>query len=258
MGKRLDGKVAIVTGAGSRTDEIGNGRATALTFARERAKVIVNDRDEYAAEKTRAMILEAGGEAEIFVGDLTQADTAAELIRFTEEQFGKVDIVHNNIGIEGAGNVVDTDETFWDRVWEVNVKTMMQMAKFAIPAMERNGGGSMINISSISAIRPRGLTPYTVSKGAVNALTTALAVDHAAAHIRVNCIMPGPVYSAMVAGEMDEETRERRRLASPMKLEGTPWDIANAALFFASDESRWVTGQVIAVDGGVTISSPSR
>jgi NAD(P)-dependent dehydrogenase (short-subunit alcohol dehydrogenase family) len=141
----------------------------------------------------------------------------------------------------------------------VNVTSMMLASKHAIPAMIRAGGGAIVNISSISALRPRGLTPYSVSKGAVIALTRAMAVDHAADGIRVNCIAPGPVYTPMVyADGMSDELRERRRRSSPLGVEGTGWDIGYAALFLVSDEARYVTGVVLPVDGGVTLTSPAR
>jgi NAD(P)-dependent dehydrogenase (short-subunit alcohol dehydrogenase family) len=133
------------------------------------------------------------------------------------------------------------------------------MSKHVIPVMAANGGGAIVNISSVSSIRPRGLTPYSVSKGAVNALTMAMAVDHAAQGIRVNCILPGPVYTPMVATSgMTAEQRAVRANASPLGTEGTGWDIGWAAVFLASPEARWVTGQLLCVDGGMTLVGPSR
>jgi NAD(P)-dependent dehydrogenase (short-subunit alcohol dehydrogenase family) len=228
-------------------------------FAREGAKVLITDRDEESAERTRQMIVDEGGVAEIFVGDAVSAADSEAMVKRVLELWGGLHILHNNVGIEGAGTILEVSEEQWDRVMEVNVKSMFLASKYAIPAIAATGGGSVINISSISAIRPRGLTPYTASKGAVLALTRAMAVDHAEAQVRVNCILPGPVYTPLVyAGGMTEELRERRRLASPLKLEGNAWDIANAAVFLASDESRWITGVVLPVDGGVSISSPAR
>lgn len=257
---RLDGKVCIVTGAGSRGAGWGNGKAVAVLFAREGATVVLNDREADAVAETARLIADEGGKSSIVVGDLTDVAIAEELASHALEAHGRLDVLHNNVGIEGAGSVVDMTEELWDRVMTVNVKTMAFASKYAIPAMiASGGGGSIVNISSISALRPRGLTPYSASKGAVIALSRAMAIDHAADGIRVNCVAPGPVYTPHVsAAGMDEQTRERRKNASPLKIEGTAWDIAYASLFFASDEARYVTGVTMPVDGGVTISSPAR
>ncbi|HEX2172066.1 MAG TPA: SDR family oxidoreductase [Dehalococcoidia bacterium] len=256
---RLAGKVAIVTGAGSRAPGIGNGRATAILFAREGAKVLLVDRNPDAAEETLAIIRDEGGEADTFAADVTRSAECQAMVDRAVTRWGRLDILDNNVGIEGEGTILQVSEEDWDRVMTVNVKGMMLASRAAIPAMINSGGGAIINISSIAALRPRGLTPYTTSKGAVISLTWALAIDHAKDGIRVNCIAPGPVYTPMVASRgMNEERRERRRQASPLGIEGTGWDIGWAAVFLASDEARYVTGVVLPVDGGVTIASPSR
>jgi NAD(P)-dependent dehydrogenase (short-subunit alcohol dehydrogenase family) len=258
-GVRLQGKVAIVTGAGSRADGIGNGRATAVLFAREGARVLCVDQSKDAAEATRAMIAGEGGEATVFQADVTRSADCRAMVDEALRRWGRLDILDNNVGIGGRATVVEVEEPDWDHMMRVNVTSMMLASKHAIPAMARGGGGAIVNISSISALRPRGLTPYTVSKGAVIALTRAMAVDHAAQGIRVNCIAPGPVYTPMVsAGGMSAELRDQRRRASPLGIEGTGWDVANAALFLASDEARYITGVVLPVDGGVTLTSASR
>jgi NAD(P)-dependent dehydrogenase (short-subunit alcohol dehydrogenase family) len=257
--RRLEGKVAIVTGAGSRASGIGNGRAAAILFAREGAKVLIVDNKAATVEETVAAIKEDGDEAEVFIGDVTKAGDCRAMVEQTVRRWGRLDILDNNVGIEGPGSVVSVTEEYWDQVMTVNVKSMMLTCKYAVPAMGAGGGGSIINISSISALRPRGLTAYSTSKGAVIALTRAMAMDHAKDGIRVNCIAPGPVYTPMVySGGMTEEVRERRKRASPLGIEGTGWDIGYAALFLASDEARYITGVVLVVDGGVTISSPPR
>ena len=256
---RLAGKVAIVTGAGSRGPGIGNGRAAAILFAREGARVALVDRVAEWAEETRRMIADEGGEAFLIQADVTQAEDCRRVVEQTLERFGTVDILHNNVGIGGSGTVVDMEEAFWDDVMRVNVKSMMLMSKHVIPVMAEKGGGAIINVSSVSAIRPRGLTAYTTSKGAVNALTMAMAVDHAPQGIRVNAIMPGPVYTPMVASAgMTEEQRAVRARAAPLGTEGTGWDIGWAAVYLASPEARWVTGQLLCVDGGLTLVGPSR
>jgi len=256
---RLDKKVAIVTGAGSRAAGIGNGRAAAILFAREGAKVLLVDKNTAAAEDTLASIKEEGSEAEVFTGDVSSAADCRAMVERAVSRWGRLDILDNNVGIEGPGSVVSVTEEDWDQVMAVNVKSIMLTGKFAVPAMAAGGGGSIINISSIGALRPRGLTPYSTSKGAVIALTRAMAIDHAKDGIRVNCIAPGPMYTPMAySGGMSEEARERRRRASPLGIEGTGWDIGYAALFLASDESRYITGVVLPVDGGVTITTASR
>jgi NAD(P)-dependent dehydrogenase (short-subunit alcohol dehydrogenase family) len=256
---RLEQKVAIVTGAGSRAAGIGNGRAAAILFAREGAKVLLVDQDTTAAEETLRQIREEGGAAEVFTGDVSRAADCRAMVERAVSRWGRVDILDNNVGIEGPGSVVSVTEEEWDRVMHINVKSLMLTGKFAVPAMAAGGGGAIINISSIGALRPRGLTPYSTSKGAVIALTRAMAVDHAKDGIRVNCIAPGPMYTPMVySGGMSAEARERRRRASPLGIEGTGWDIGYAALFLASDEARYITGVVLTVDGGVTLTTPSR
>jgi NAD(P)-dependent dehydrogenase (short-subunit alcohol dehydrogenase family) len=258
-GRRLEGKVAIVTGAGSRAEGVGNGRAAAVLFAREGACVLLVDQQAQPAERTLAMIQSEKGEAAVFTADVTRAADCRAMVEQAVRRWGRLDILDNNVGISGRGTIVEVDEAEWEKVMRVNVTGMMLASKHAIPAMVANGGGSIINISSISALRPRGLTPYSASKGAVIALTRAMAVDHAAQGVRVNCIAPGPVYTPMVfAGGMSDELRDRRRRASPLGIEGSGWDVGYAALFLASDEARYITGVVLPVDGGVTLTSASR
>ena len=255
----MAGKVAIVTGAGSRGPGIGNGRATAILFAREGAHVVLVDRVAEWADQTLGMIADEHGDAFVLEADVTSEAECQRIVDEAVRRYGTLDILQNNVGIGGSGSVVEIPLELWDDVMRVNVKSMMLMARHAIPVMAAHGGGAITNVSSISSIRPRGLTPYTTSKGAVNALTIAMAVDHAAQGIRVNAILPGPVYTPMVAGEgMTEERRAQRARASPLGVEGTAWDIGWAAVFLASAEARWITGQLLCVDGGVTLMSPSR
>ncbi len=259
MAGRLEGKVAIVTGAGSRAPGVGNGRATAILFAREGARVVLVDRTAELADQTLGMIADEHGEAVVIEADVTRDEDCARVVAETLARYGRIDILHNNVGIGGSGTVVDVDESDWDQIMRVNVKSMMLMSRHVIPVMAASGGGAITNVSSISSIRPRGLTPYTTSKGAVNALTQAMAVDHAPQGIRVNAILPGPVYTPMVASSgMTDEQRAQRARASPLGLEGTAWDVAWAAVYLASPEARWVTGQLLCVDGGVTLMSPGR
>ena len=252
---RLEGKVAIVTGAGAAGDGIGNGRAAAILFAREGAKVLLVDRDLSLAQATERMIAAEGGESAAFKANVVVEAECRGMVARAVDRWGKLDILQNNVGIGSSGRVPDIAEADWERVMRVNVTSMMLAAKAAIPAMIASGGGAIVNISSIAAWRPRGLTPYATSKGAVEALTRGLAADHARDGIRVNCIEPGPLYTPMVsAAGMSDEIRERRRKSSPLGIEGEGWDIGYASLFLASDEARYITGVVLPVDGGVLLT----
>jgi NAD(P)-dependent dehydrogenase (short-subunit alcohol dehydrogenase family) len=255
----LAGKVAIVTGGGSAGDGIGNGRAASILLARAGARVLVVDRERALAERTVAMIADEGGTAAAFAADLTNEAEARATVDAALKQFGRLDCLDNNVGIGGSGSVVDVSAEDWHRVMRVNVDTMFLVSKYAIPAMVANGSGAIVNVSSISALRPRGLTPYTVSKGAVIALTRAMAVDHGPQGVRVNCVAPGPVYTPMVyARGMSDAARETRRRASVLGREGTGWDVGMAVRFLLSDQARYITGQTLVVDGGATLVGPSR
>jgi len=255
----LKDKVAIVVGGGARGDGIGNGRAACLLLAAEGARVLVVDQDEALAARTVQMIEENGGTAAAFGADVTRSGDCKSMVDRALGLWGRVDCLDNNVGIGSRKTVVDEDEDEWDRVMEVNVKTMMLTAKHAIPAIAESGGGAIVNISSISALRPRGLTAYSASKGAVIALSRAMAVDHAPQGIRVNCVAPGPVYTPMVIRNgMSEKARGERRNASPLKIEGAGWDIGNAVAFLLSERARYITGQTLVVDGGCTIVGPAR
>jgi NAD(P)-dependent dehydrogenase (short-subunit alcohol dehydrogenase family) len=175
-------------------------------------------------------------------------------------RFGRLDLLDNNVGIGGRGSVVDTRVEDWRRIMQVNVDGMFLVSRFAIPAMiETAGGGAIVNVSSISALRPRGLTAYSTSKGAVIALTRAMAVDHGAQGIRVNCVAPGPIYTPrMYTGQMSAAGREARRKASVLGIEGVGWDIGHAVRFLLSEQARYITGQTLVVDGGATLVGPTR
>jgi NAD(P)-dependent dehydrogenase (short-subunit alcohol dehydrogenase family) len=255
----LRGKVAIVTGAGAAEDGIGNGRAAAILLARAGANIIAVDRDPVSAQRTADMIVKEGGTACVVTADVTLEGDCRRIVEEATQTYGGVDVLDNNVGVGSVGSVVDEDPETWDRVMRINVNSMFLMSKFAVPAMIERGGGAVINVSSISALRPRGLTAYSTSKGAVLALTRAMAVDHAPDGVRVNCIAPGPVFTPMVySGGMSEERRRKRQQASPLGIEGTGWDIGNAVVFLASDRARYITGQTLVVDGGVTIQAAER
>jgi len=253
---RLSGKVAIVTGAGSSGPGIGNGKATAILFAREGAKVLLVDRFPDRAEETLSLIRSEGGEGLVYGADVSKDSECAGMIEEAQRAYGRIDILDNNVGISKRGTVVDVSEEEWDTVMEVNVKSIALASRHAIPKMIQTGGGSIINISSIAGIRASGTTVYSASKAAVIGLTFSMAADHGRDNIRVNCVAPGLVYTPMVAPRMDAVLRRRRREVGPLGTEGTAWDVAWAAVYLASDESRWVSGVVIPVDAGLSVTTP--
>lgn len=256
MAGRLNGRVAIVTGAGSQTEGIGNGRATAVLFAREGARVLLVDRRLEAAGLTARLIADEHGEAEPFAADVTSEAACRAMVERALERWGRLDILVNNVGIGIAKRITEVTLEEWELQMRVNVTSMVLASKHAIPAMVATaGGGSIVNISSIASQRGRGLAPYAASKGAVEALTRAMAADHGRDGIRVNAIAPGPAYTPMVSARgMRESVREARRKSTALGIEGTAWDIAWAAVYLASDEARWVTGVVLPVDGGVLVN----
>jgi NAD(P)-dependent dehydrogenase (short-subunit alcohol dehydrogenase family) len=255
---RLAGKVAIVTGAGSRGEGIGNGRAAAILLAREGARVALLDENRAWAETTMRMIDAEGGAALIVGADVTSPGDCEAAVRSVTEAWGRLDILVNNVGIGGpAGTAVEVDPEAWDRAMRVNVTSMMLMAKYAIPAMLRAGGGAIVNIASVAGLQgghPNLL--YPTSKGAVVNMTRAMASHHGRDGIRVNCIAPGMVYTPMVSSRgMTPEMREARRKRSLLQIEGTGWDVGNGVLYLVSDEARWVTGIVLPIDAGATAGS---
>jgi len=265
MGDRLKQKVAVVVGAGAIAQGIGNGKASAIVFAREGARVMAVDYRLEAAEDTKRLIEKEGGECIAFQADVSRSADCKRIIEHCIQTFGRVDILLNNVGISVKGGPVETSEEDWDSVIDVNVKSMFLTCKYALPYMEKQGSGSIINISSVDAVvvQPIPLLAYSVSKAGVNALTREVAIQYADKGIRANAIMPGlmktpriPVYAYKgVYGDIDELWR-KRDARSPTGKQGEPWDIANAALFLASDESKYVNGQCLAVDGGLTVKAP--
>jgi len=260
MAGRLDGKVAIVTGAGQTPgDTIGNGRATALLFAREGARVLVVDRDEASARETEEKIRSAGNEAATFRGDVTCSEDCRAMTRTCVDRYGRIDVLHNNVGI-GAGDSgpVHLTEEAWDRIHTVNLKSMFLTPKHVLPVMRRQGSGVILNVSSIASICAVGMLAYKTSKAGVNALTHSLAIGNAEYGIRVNAILPGLMNTPMAIegisrerGIAKEDLIRARDAQVPLgKKMGTAWDVAYAALFLASDEAKFVTGVLLPVDGG--------
>jgi NAD(P)-dependent dehydrogenase (short-subunit alcohol dehydrogenase family) len=252
---RLDGKVALVTGAGSRADGIGNGRAASILLARAGAKVALLDATPAWAEATAGMIRDEGGACLIFQADVTVPEQCAAAVAETVETWGRLDGLVNNVGVGGPpGNAVEVDIAAWDRALRINVTSMMLMAKYAIPEMHKLGAGAIVNIASVAGLR--GGHPsllYPTSKGAVIQLTRAMAAHHGREGIRVNCIAPGMVYTPMVYTRgMTEEQRDARRRRSLLQTEGTGWDVGHAVVYLLSDAARWVTGVILPVDAGWT------
>ncbi len=249
----LEGKVAIVTGAGSRAPGIGNGRAAAILLAREGCKVALFDASEELGAATRQMIDAEGLTSKVIVANVADQASCAAGVKAVVDAWGRVDVLVNNVGIGGPmGNAVDTDPSAWDVAWRINVTSMVMMAKYAIPEMRKQGGGSIINIASIDGLR--GGNPhlfYTASKGAVVQMTRAMASHHGPEGIRVNCVAPGYVYTPMVfAGGMSDELREARRKNTLLQTEGTGWDIGKGVVYLASEQARWVSGIILSIDAG--------
>lgn len=257
---RLEGKTAIVAGAGQTPGEtIGNGRATAILFAREGAKVLLVDRNLASALETKSMIEGEGGTATAFEADVTREGDCVSLVEACRTTYGRIDILHNNVGI-GIGDAGPThlSEENWQRIMDVNLKSVFLTCKHALPVMREQRSGVIINISSIAAVCAVGMLAYKTSKAGVNALTHSLALGNARYGIRVNAIMPGLMNTPMaietisqVRGIDREELVQERDAQVPLGAKmGTAWDIAHAALFLASDEAKFITGVVLPVDGG--------
>jgi NAD(P)-dependent dehydrogenase (short-subunit alcohol dehydrogenase family) len=252
MAKRLEGKVALITGAGS-----GIGRESALLFSAEGAAVVVVDRDDTAGQDTVEAVRNAGGRAAYAHADVSRTDDCARMIATAEKEFGSLHVLFNNAGIMDSrdDDAVSTDEEVWDLTMNVNAKGVFLGCKHGIPALRRAGGGSIINTASFVAILGAA-TPqiaYTASKGAVLALTRELAIVHAREKIRVNALCPGPLRTEMLMKFLDTDQKKQRRLVHiPVGRFGTAGEIAQAALFLASDEASFVTGTDFLVDGGIT------
>ena len=265
MGERLSGKTALVVGAGSVGPGWGNGKATAVLFAREGAKVFCVDVNPAAAEETVNIIRAEGGDAQAFQADVSKPAEIAGFVEACVRHYGRIDVLDNNVGLAEVGGVVELDEAVWDRMFQVNLKSCFLAMKHVIPVMERQGGGSIVNISSIASIRYTGVpySTYYATKAAMNHLSRTTAVEYAGRNIRVNCVLPGLMKTPMVEkstgladtyAKGDVEAMWKARDAQvPMGHMGTAWDVAYAALFLASDESRYVTGLDLVVDGGVTL-----
>jgi NAD(P)-dependent dehydrogenase (short-subunit alcohol dehydrogenase family) len=265
--RRLEGRVAIVTGAGSAGPGWGNGKATAALFAREGARVFLVDNREAAVEETRAIIAGEGGDATAHVADVTDAAQVVALVERCIATYGRIDVLDNNVGIVEASPTVDVSEESWERVLRVNLKSMFLMCRAVLPQMLRQfaaegRGGAIVNIGSISGMRWTGVPyiSYAASKSGVGGITRTIALEHARQGIRCNSILPGLMNTPMIreplkavygGGDVDKMVAVRDAQCPTGRM-GDAWDVAHAALFLASDEAKYITGVELPVDGGLT------
>jgi NAD(P)-dependent dehydrogenase (short-subunit alcohol dehydrogenase family) len=255
VGVRLQGKVAIITGAGS-----GMGRVAAGMFAGQGARVVVAEAGEAAGHETVRLVEEAGGEASFVRTDVSDEASSRAMVDHALATYGRIDILYNNAGVmpEADRSVVDTDVETWDRVMAVNVRGVFLACKYAIPAMVEQGSGSIINIASFVALVGCSVPQdaYTASKGAVLSLTRSLAVQFGPKGIRANAICPGPVETPMLMDWLvkDDAAKQVRLARNPTGRFGRPEEVANMAIYLASDESRWTNGASLVVDGGITVN----
>ena len=257
---RLAGKIAIVVGAGQQPGEtIGNGRATAILFAREGATVLLVDREDSSARETLQMIVQEGGRASTLSADITDEQACSAIAATCVERYGRIDILQNNVGIgTNDGSVVSLTQDGWDMLMDVNLKGMWMTCKYVLPQMRKQGAGAIVNVSSGAAVVATGAVGYKVSKAGVNALTHSIACSSGRYGIRANVVMPGLLDTPMaiesyhqVSGRNRDDLRAERNAAVPLSGRmGTAWDTAYASLFLASDEAKFITGVVLPVDGG--------
>ena len=268
MAGRVDGKVALVVGAGAVGPGWGNGKAAAVLYAREGAKVLAIDVNEAAAEETAGIIRGEGGAVEAMRADVTQSADVAAAVDACVEAFGRIDILHNNVGIVETGGPAEVSEESWDRVNAVNLKGMFLTHKHALPVMAEQAPndaglrGAIVNISSVSGIRWTGVSyiSYSTTKGAILPFTRSVAMEYAAQGIRANAILPGLMNTPMIVEPLKEaygggdvgKMVETRDAQCPMGHMGDAWDVAHAALFLASDEAKYITGTSLVVDGGIS------
>jgi NAD(P)-dependent dehydrogenase (short-subunit alcohol dehydrogenase family) len=263
MAQRLAGRVALVFGAGSVGPGWGNGKAAAVQYAREGARVVTVDINGDAAAETRDIIAGEGGQAISQQCDVTRRDQIEEVVRAAREAFGTIDVLHNNVGLPSMATLETMTEEGWDLAMDVNLKSVMLCCQAVIPTMLEQKRGAIVNISSVAAIRYTGYPylAYYASKAALNHLTVAIALEYASRGIRANAIMPGlmdtPHIYQNISGQYQskEDMVAARNKLSPTGRMGTAWDIAKAAVFLASDDAEYITGQCLAVDGGLSCRS---
>ena len=257
---KLAGRTALVFGAGSAGPGWGNGKAAAVLYAREGANVVAVDMNEAAAEETRAIIAAESGTAIALAGNITRAADIDAVVARTLAAFGRIDVLHNNVGITDMGGLEEITEERWQRVMDINLTGVFLTCKAVVPVMLRQGGGAIVNISSLAgaAINRYPYFSYYASKAGLNHFTRALAVQYGKQGIRANVIMPGlmdtPLVREQIAGQHDDHDAmmRARDAMSPMGRQGTAWDVARASVFLASDDAAYITGVCLPVDGGLT------
>ena len=255
MRKRLEGKVAIVVGAGTEGEGIGNGKATAIQFAREGAKVLCVDLNESAAEVTANIIRNEGGQAEVCAADIVKPSDCECVVDSCIRHFKKLDVLHNNVGIPSLKEIVDTSKEAWSKTFDVNINGMFLMCKQALPRMIEGGGGSIINVSSVASLRAFPDAAYVSSKGAVNSLTIYIAGRYGRYNIRANVLLLGFIDTPLARPAWENENvRDINLRQVPMRRFASPWEVATVAAFLASDEASYVNGAILPVDGGLSLS----
>ena len=261
MSNRLENKVAIVIGAGSCGPGYGNGKAAAVLFAREGAKVFAVDINQAAVDETKAIIDKEGNSCTAHQADVSKSDQVKAMVDRCIDAYGRIDVLYNNVGIAEFGGPVEASEESWDRVNEVNIKSFFLTCKYVLPHMEKQGSGSIINMSSTAAMTAgdADYVSYNSTKAAAVGFTISVAIQYARKGIRVNCIHPGVIYTPMLAGALQsiagddfDSYMEKIKGMCPMGKLGDAWDTAHAALFLASDEAKYITGAQLVVDGGLT------
>lgn len=265
MTGRIEGKVALVVGAGSAGEGYGNGKASAVLYAREGAKIFAVDIDEAAVAETKRIIENEGGVCAIHTGDAMKADQVEAMVNACMGEYGRIDILHNNCGGSIPGGPAELSEEDWDFQIDFNLKTAFLACKYVLPIMEKQGSGAIVNISSIASRTNIGrqLCAYQASKAGLVQFSNAVAFQYAGKGVRSNCVVPGlmhtPLVEARVAdqaydGDVARAIADRDAMCPTGKM-GDAWDVAYAALYLASDEARYVTGAEIVVDGGITLKS---
>jgi NAD(P)-dependent dehydrogenase (short-subunit alcohol dehydrogenase family) len=250
---RLKDKVAIISGAGSSRPGMGNGKATAILFAREGASVVAADKNLEAAEETVKLITGDGGKAVAVQADVTKESEARKVIDAAISNYGRLDILFNNVGIGLGGSGLKVTEEEWDAVMGTNLKSILFTCKYAVPEMRKVDGGAIVNNTSMAAFYGHRLYAYATSKAGVTGLTRSLAVGLAKYNIRVNCVAPGFIATPMVQPIMNEKREQGIEERVPMRRHGKAEEIAYAVLFLASDEASYITGQTLCVDGGLSV-----